>query len=322
MDPKPAEESAKKTNTLPEWSDQYIVEALARRVESYRLNPAVHRLTQHALDIDPVMRPVYRAARERDARKDKKWWTKWLIRAGLSPSEADRASCGRVHSRDTVVCQIADLYRQAISRGSWPGQEIGLSEMLRMRSIRAFGSAQSAREAALRMLGVKKPKKARKLRAAGESAARLVSALSDRLAKVLPLDKTAGSKGAGVSFTAIARMLRLSGWRRPGHAALSIEHLLFLALDQDPEVLGRLVRMAVKRAVRWRRQREGWCWKRWNPAKLKQPIWREEVEDVIRLLQSSGVPVGDLAEEAFLKGLPRRNGFLLSGWASGETSEQ
>jgi hypothetical protein len=296
---------------LPEGSEQGILEALARRIAEHRLNPTLVRLTQHALDIDPVMRRVYRAARKLDGGVRKDWWTKLLIRAGMSPEEADLASRGKTYSRDSVVREISDLYRQAVRNRSWPGQEITLGEALRMRAKRAFGSARAAREAALRKLGLKKPKKPRELRDASPAEDLLVRTLNDKLAWFLPLDSGAGVRD-GASFAAIAGHLGLRGWRKPGYTSLSIHRLIFLALDQDPEILSRLVRLVVKRAVRHRRLRDGWSWSRVNLWSTKQPIWREEVEEIVQILKAAGIPLRDLGDERFLRGLPRRH-----GWAFG-----
>jgi hypothetical protein len=297
---------------LQEWSEQGILEALARRIAEYRRNPTLHRLTQHALDVDPVMGPVYRAAKKLDPRTERDWWKKWLVRAGMAPAEADQASRGRIHSRDTVLHEIMDLYHQAIRNRSWPGREIKLHGALRRRARRSFGSAKAAREAALRKLGLKRPRRARGLRDASAAEELLIRALSAKLARFLPLEKASGAR-PGVSFSSIASDLGLRGWRKPGHTALSIEQLIFASLEQDPEVLSRLVRLAVKRAVRHRRLRHGWCWSRWNPSSMKQPIWREEVEEILGVLEAAGVPPRDLADERFLKGLPRRIGGLLGG---------
>lgn len=293
-----------------EGSEQEFVEALARRIEEYRHDPVGlrYRLTRHAVEVDPGMQSMYRAARERDHDTTSKWWIQWLVRAGMTPREARHASRGCMYSREDVLREMVDLYRQAFRGRSWPSREIKLTEVQRMRAIRAYGSAAAAREAALRKLGLRKPKR-ESLESASEPERMLTKALGERLERFLPLDRSPVAQ-ATASFGAIAAELGLRGWRKLRHTALSIEQLVFIALREGPEVFVRLIHMVVKRAVRHRRRREVWCWSRWDPSSMKQPIWREEVEEIIAVLFGAGIHARDLEDEGFLKGLPRRNGYL------------
>lgn len=207
--------------------------------------------------------------------------------------------------------ELEALYRQAVRDRTWPDREIVLEHALRARARRTFGSPQAAREAAILKFGLKRPIPARMLRDAEPGEEILVRSLSERLTKLLPLDRGKGS-GERVSLSAIAAELGIRKWRKPGYLAQSVEQLVFRALDPDPELLSRLVRTAIKRSVRYRQNREGWAWGRWDPGSLKQPIWREEVEEIIQHLRGAGIEVGDLGGERFLRTLPRR-AYLGSG---------
>ena len=286
-------------------SSEAILLALKARVEQYRADPKLFRLTQHASDVDPAMQPVIRSARKLDPDGGKDWWKGWLIRAGMTTKEAEQAVRGRTYNRASVVLEIEALYRQAVRDRTWPDREISLNPALRARARRVFGSPKAAREAALLKLGLKRPKPMRELRDAEPSEVILVRSLSERLTRLLPLDRRKGA-GERVSIAAIAADLGLRGWRKPGYLAQSVERLVFRALDPDPEILSRLVRTSIKRAVRHRRVREGWSWGRWDPASIKQPIWREEVEEILQILQGARIETVDLGEESFLRLLPRR----------------
>jgi hypothetical protein len=138
--------------------------------------------------------------------------------------------------------------------------------------------------------------------------AELIGTLAQNLKKFLPLDKAPGDR-TRVSFAALATHLGLRGWRKSGFSHQSLERLLFLALDRGPEALGCLVRMAVKRGTRYRRNRQDWCRKRWDPSSTKQPVWRESVEEIISLLHAAKIPARDL-DEKFVRCLPSCRGWL------------
>jgi len=294
-----------RSEAVPDLSAAAILTALKARIAQYRGDPKRYRLTQHAVDVDPAMQPIFQAAKRLDPGEGRDWWRRWLIRAGMSVKDAELAVRGRTYTRESVVLELQVLYKQAVRERTWPEREIVMDHALRARARRTFGSPQAAREAAILKLGLRRPKPARVLRDAEPGEEILVRSLSERLTKILPLDR---GKGAGerVSLSSVAAELGLRRWRKPGYLAQSVEQLLFRALDPDPDVLSRLVRTAIKRAVRYRHRREGWAWSRWDPGSLKQPIWREEVEEIVQILRGAGAFAGDLGEESFLRSLPRR----------------
>ncbi len=294
-------------DTAPEsdLSFEAILGALKARIEKYRVDPKTTRLTIHAVEVDPSTQSLVRSARRLNPDGGKDWWKRWLIRAGMTAREAELAARGRTYTRATVLAELEALYRDALRGRTWPDREIVLTHALRARARRTFGSPKAAREAALNRLGLKKPKPHRELCEASAAETILVRSLSERLMRLLPLDRGAGT-GQHVSLAAVAGELGLRKWRKPGYLAHSVEKLLFRALDPDPEVLSRFIRTAIKRVVRYRQLREGWSRNRWDPTSIKQPIWREEVEEIIQILRGVRIQVGDLAAETFLRTLPRR----------------
>ncbi len=295
----------RKAVATPDISAQAVLAALRARIALYRVDPKRYRMTQHAVGVDPAMQPIFQAAKRLDPGEGRDWWRRWLIRAGMSAKDSELAVRGRTYTRESVVMELEVLYRQAVRDRTWPDREIVLDHALRARARRTFGSPQAARAAAILKLGLRRPKPARVLRDAEPGEEILVRSLSERLTKILPLDRAKGA-GERVSLSAVAAELGLRRWRKPGYLAQSVEQLLFRALDPDPDMLSRLVRTAIKRAVRYRQHREGCTWNRWDPGSLKQPIWREEVEEIMQLLRGAGIEVGDLGVERFLRTLPRR----------------
>lgn len=298
-------------------SESIFLDALVKRVEEYRRNPS-RPLSAHSFFIDPVLRPHYLAVYKRYWRKGTEWWIEWLMRGGMNREEACRATHGCRYTRAGVLQEIVHLYQESIGKGTWPRREVKLPDFLRARARRTYGSAKAAREAALEKLGLKRtPPKSWAVHRSKRQDVMVAIAPEHgpvaELAKPLSyfLSRTQSSAEASrVSFEGIAWELGLS--QKTWTARNKVEYvsqLLLVSVRMGPEVLSRLVRMIVKRAVRYRRLRDGWCWNRAGYL-MREPVWREEVDKIIGVLSGADIPLLDLNDEEFLRGLPRRGGFF------------
>src|SRR6185295_15952257 len=95
-------------------SAQAVLAALRARIALYRVDPKRYRMTQHAVDVDPAMQPIFQAAKRLDPGEGRDWWRRWLIRAGMSAKDTELAVRGRTYTRESVVLELQVLYKQAV----------------------------------------------------------------------------------------------------------------------------------------------------------------------------------------------------------------
>jgi len=128
-----------------------------------------------------------------------------------------------------------------------------------------------------------------------------LSKLADHVADFLP-GKPHPFADQGISFAGVAASLGLAKFWRNGSKLPSICQLLSLTLDQRPATFCALLIQVVQRGIVYRLNKG-------------QPITREHIEELNKLISSVGYKIPDLYDPKFLDSLPRRKD------PSGESAE-